>query len=129
MVQGQTDRQQGYYALAERQRPCVSSCSLEETIFIGPSITIRSLVCIQQDQSLQPILSSILTYSSLMLYLRCQLEEAGYEPYRYSCHSLRRGCIPCLCQQHLGDWRSECYQHYIEDDLTLRLFAARGCLL
>ena len=31
---------------------------------------------------------SILTYSSLMLYLRPWLEWADYEPYRYSCHSL-----------------------------------------
>ena len=29
----------------------------------------------------------VLTYSSLMLYPRHWLEQAGYEPYRYSCHS------------------------------------------
>ena len=39
---------------------------------------------------------SVLTYSSLMLYLRCWLEWAGYKPYRYSCHSLHRGRHPML---------------------------------
>ena len=28
----------------------------------------------------------------------------------------------------LGDWRSECYQQYLEDDLALRLSAAGGSL-
>ena len=31
---------------------------------------------------------SVLTYSSLILNLRHWLEQASYEPYRYSCHSL-----------------------------------------
>ena len=34
---------------------------------------------------------SILTYSSLMLYLRHWLEQVGYQPFVYSCHSLQRG--------------------------------------
>ena len=80
---------------------------------------------------------SIFTYSSLMLYLRHLLEKAGYEPYRYSCHSLRRGGASHAfanntladLTKHLGDWRSECYQQYLEDDLALRLSAAGGCLL
>ena len=77
------------------------------------------------------------SYSFLMLYLHHWLERAGYEPYRYSCHSLHRGgashafakntladLIKCL-----GDWRSECYQQYLEDDLALSLSAAGGSLL
>ena len=31
--------------------------------------------------------------------------------------------------KHLGDWRSECYQQYLKDDLALRLSAAGGSLL
>ena len=80
---------------------------------------------------------SILTYSSLMLYLRCWLEQASYEPYRYSCHSLRRGGAshaftkntPAGLIKCLGVWRSECYQQYLEDDLVLRFAAAGGSLL
>ena len=72
-----------------------------------------------------------------MLYLKCWLEWAGYEPYRYSCHSLRRGgtshaftkntlvdLIKCL-----GDWRSKCYQQYLKDDLARKLSAVGGSLL
>ena len=70
---------------------------------------------------------SVLTYSSLMLYLRCWLEQAGYQPFVYSCHSLCRGGASHAFAKntladlikHLGDWRSECYQQYLEDDLAL----------
>ena len=73
---------------------------------------------------------SILTYYSLMLYLRHWLEKAGYEPYRYSCHSLRRGGTshafasntPADLIKFIGD-------SSLEDDLALRFSAARGCLL
>ena len=67
---------------------------------------------------------SVLTYSSL--------ERAGYELYRYSCHSLRRGgtyhAFADLIK-HLGDWQSECYQQYLKDDLALRLSTAGDSLL
>ena len=72
-----------------------------------------------------------------MLYLRRWLERAGYEPYRYSCHSLRRGGASHAFTEntladlikHLGDWRSECYQQYLKDDLALRLLAVGGSWL
>ena len=38
---------------------------------------------------------SVLTYPSLVLYLRKWLKLAGYQPFHYSCHSLR-----CRCASH-----------------------------
>ena len=79
---------------------------------------------------------SLLMYSSLMLYLHHWLECAGYNAYRYSCHSLCQGGTshafakntPADLIKCIGDWGSECYQKYLEDDLTLRLSTAGGSL-
>ena len=79
----------------------------------------------------------VLTYPSLMLYLCHWLEAAGYSAYNYSCHSLCRGGAshaftkntPVDLIKRMGDWRSECHQQYLEDDLALWLSAAMGSLL
>ena len=76
---------------------------------------------------------SVLTYP-LMLYLRKWLELVGYKPFHYSCHNLRRGSashafsrnMPTDLIKKMGDWHSECYQQYLEDDLALCLSAAGG---
>ena len=52
---------------------------------------------------------SLLTYSSLMLDLHCWLEWAGYDAYRYSCHSLHQGSTShafekTLLQTLLSTW-------------------------
>ena len=80
---------------------------------------------------------SVLAYSSLMLYLWHWLEQAGYQPFVYICHSLCRGTTshafakntPVDLIKHLGDWRSECFQQYLKDDLALQISAAGGSLL
>ena len=137
MVQDQTDRKQSYNALAERQRPHVSSCGLEETSFIGASITIRSLVHIKQDQSLQPILPfcpyifffdvvpQTLVGKDRLRTIQIQLflSQEGSTSHAFA-KNTPTDLIKCL-----GDWRSECYRQYLKDDLTLRLSAARGCYL
>ena len=89
------------------------------------------------EKSIQSSRLSVLTYFSLMLYLCHWLENTGYDAYRYSCHSLCQGGVshafakntPVHLIKHMGDWRSECYQQYLEDDLTLRLSATGGSLL
>ena len=43
-------------------------------------------------------------------------------------HAFTRNTLADVIK-HLGDWRSECYQQYLEDDLALRLSAAGGSLL
>ena len=80
---------------------------------------------------------SVLTYPSLMLYLRKCLKLVGYQPFCYSCHSLRCSSasyafsrnMPTDLIKKMGDWHSECYQQYLEDDLALHLSAAGGSML
>lgn len=74
----------------------------------------------------------VLTYASLQHYLKLWVFKAGYKPQRYSCHSLRRGGatfafarkVPSETIQKMGDWASDCYKRYLEEDLTIRLGAA-----
>ena len=76
----------------------------------------------------------VLRCPSLMLYLRKWLELAEYEAFCYSCHSLRQGGISHAFSRNtladliknVGEWCSECYQQYLEDDLALYLSAAGG---
>ena len=80
---------------------------------------------------------SVLTYPSLMLYLRKWLELARYQPFHYSCHSLRCGGVLHAFSRNtltdlikkMGDWCSECYQQYLENDLAPCLSAAGGSML
>ena len=80
---------------------------------------------------------SVLTYPSLMLYLRKWLKLVRYQPFCYSCHSLRcSGALHAFSRnmptdliKKMGDWHSECYQQYLEDDLALCLSAAGGSML
>ena len=71
---------------------------------------------------------SVLTYPSLMLYLRKWLELAGYQPFHYSCHASHAFSrnMPTDLIKKMGDWHSECYQQYLENDLTLHLSAVGG---
>ena len=115
-----------------------------------PVAVLKKLFLLFQAQPHQPLFAfhctkpyshtclSALTCQSLMLYLRKWLELAGYEPFHYSCHSLRWGggafhifsknTLVDLIKK-MGDWCSECYQQYLEDDLVLCLSAAGGSLL
>lgn len=73
-----------------------------------------------------------LTYVTLQYYLKSWLTKAGYKPQRYSCHSLRRGGatfafsrkVPSESIQKMGDWASDCYKKYLEEDLSIRISAA-----
>ena len=77
---------------------------------------------------------SVLTYPSLMLYLRKWFKLVGYQPFCNSCHSLRHSGalhafsrnMPAVLMKEMGDWHSECYQQYLEDDLALCLSAVGG---
>ena len=132
------DRRLNYDATFERQRSCVSCCSFEKKLFLlVPASPSDPLFAFHRTKAYSQSCLSILKYSSLMLYLRHWLEWASYEPYRYSCHSLRREGAshaftkntPADLVKHLGDWRSECYQQYLKDDLALRLSAVGGSFL
>ena len=117
--------------------PACPVATLKKLFLLVPASPSDPLFAFHRTKAYSQSCLSVLTYSSLMLYLRCWLEQAGYEPYRYSCHSLRRGSsshafaknTPADLIKHLGDWWSECYQQYLKDDLALRLSAAWGSLL
>ena len=123
--------------LLKGKGPTCTVAALKKLFLLVPTSPSDPLFAFHRTKVYSQSRLSILTYSSLMLYLRQWLEWAGYEPYKYSCHSLRcRGgafhaffkntladLIKCL-----GDWRSECYQQYLGDDLTLRLSAAGSSL-
>ena len=114
-----------------------------------PVTALKKLFLLVQAQPHQPLFAfhhtkpyshthlSALTNQSLMLYLRKWLELAGYEPFHYSCHSLRHGGVshafsrnmPADLIKMIGDWCSECYQQYLKDDLAICLSAARGSML
>ena len=75
---------------------------------------------------------SILTADTVQSYLRTWLEKAGYRPYDFSMHGLRRGGathaynrrIPLAAIQLMGDWRSDAYKAYLEEDLAKRIGVA-----
>ena len=123
--------------LLKGKGPACPIAGLKKLFLLVPASPLDPLFVFHRTKAYSQSCLSIFTYSSLMLYLRHWLEWAGYEPYRYSCHFLRRGGTshaftkktPADLIKCLGDWRSECYQLYLEDDLALRLSAVGGSLL
>ena len=117
--------------LLKGKGPTCPVAALKKLFLLVPASPSNPLFAFRRTKAYSQSHLSILTYSSLMLYLRHWLEQASYEPYRYSWHSLRRGGTshafakntPADFIKHLADWRSECYQQYLEDDLALRLSA------
>ena len=117
--------------LLKGKSPACPVSALKKLFLLVPALPSDPLFTFHRTKAYSQSRLSVLTYSSLMLYLRHWLEWAGYEPYRYSCHSLQSGGVshafsrntPADLIKHLGDWRSECYQQYLKDDLTLRLSA------
>ena len=123
--------------LLKAKGPACLVSALKKLFLLVPASSSDLLFALHRTEAYSQSRLSVLTYSSLMLYLHHWLEWAGYEPYRYSCHSLCRGGAshaftrntPADLIKCLGDWRSECYQQYLEDDLALRLSVAGGSLL
>ena len=123
--------------LLKGKGPACPVAALKKLFLLVPASPSDPLFVFCRTKAYSQSCLSTLTYSSLMLYLRCWLEWASYEPYRYSCHSLRRGSASHAFAKntmadlikHLGHWRHECYQQYLEDDLALRLSAAGDSLL
>ena len=117
--------------------PASPVAALKKLFLLVPASPSDPLLAFRRTKAYSQSCLSVLTYSSLMLYLRHWLEWAGYKPYRYRGHSLRRGGTshafakntPADLIKCLGDWRNECYQQYLKDYLALRLLAARGSLL
>ena len=66
-----------------------------------------------------------------MVNMRSWLEKIGENSKKFSTHSLRRGAttaafklnMPETTIQRMGDWSSQCYKLYIEDDMTSRVKA------
>ena len=66
--------------------------------------------------------------NDLQDYLRSLVSRIGLDPSKFSCHSLRRGgatsanTAGCSSMQikSFGDWKSDCFQLYVEADLDSR---------
>ena len=84
---------------------------------------------------------SVLTYETVTSYLKQWLDQAGFKGRRFTMHGLRRGGatnaynmrIPEHAIQLLGDWRSDAYKNYLEEDLSKRIATAAdlnaiGCI-
>ena len=72
-----------------------------------------------------------ITYRDLMVTMRRWLDIVGQNSKKFSSHSLRRGAtttafkanVPDVDIQRMGDWSSQCYRLYIEDDMPSRVKA------
>ena len=76
-----------------------------------------------------------LTYSKFLTKLKGFLATLGFNPAGYSGHSFRRGgaslalnsChVPVELIKLQGDWRSDCYQRYLEPSMDLKLKVGTG---
>ena len=73
--------------LKDKSSPCPVS-ALKKLFTLVPASPSDPLFTFHRTKAYSQSRLFVLTYSSLLLYLRHWLEWAGYEPYRYSCHSL-----------------------------------------
>ena len=72
-----------------------------------------------------------ITYRDLMVNIRKWVKKLGKDPSAFSSHSLRRGAstvankrqIDAATLKQMGQWRSDCYQRYIDVDLGSRIEA------
>ena len=74
--------------LLKGKSPACPVSALKKLFLLVPASQSDPLFAFHRTKAYSKSRLSVLTNSSLMLYLRCWLEWAGYEPYRYSCHSL-----------------------------------------
>ena len=65
------------------------------------------------------------TYSMFISRLKAGLGRAGVDPDNYAGHSLRRGgaSFALACK---GDWKSDCYQRYLDPDIQTKFFVAKA---
>lgn len=72
------------------------------------------------------------SYQSFMARLKSVLSEVGVNPKDYAGHSLRRGGASCALSCNIpadliklqGDWKSDCYQSYLEPDFPTKFTLA-----
>ena len=74
--------------LLKGKEPACPVSALKKLILLVPASPSDPLFVFHRTKAYSQSRLSVLTYSSLMLYLRHWLEWAGYEPYRYTCDSL-----------------------------------------
>ena len=86
--------------LLKGKGPACPVAALKKLFLLVPASPSDPLFAFCRTKAYSQSCLSILTYSSLMLYLRCCLEWASYEPYRYSCHLSEEGQISCFRQEH-----------------------------
>lgn len=75
-----------------------------------------------------------LSYRGFLSHLKSTLKRLGIDSSKYAGHSFRRGGVSYGLAQHLpvdllklqGDWRSDCYQRYLEPDLETKFMVARA---
>ena len=73
--------------LLKSKSPACPVSALKKLFLLVPASPSDPLFTFHRTKAYNQSRLSVLTYSSLMLYLRYWLEWAGYKPYRYSCHS------------------------------------------
>ena len=73
--------------LLKSKSPACPVSALKKLFLLVPASPSDPLFTFHRTKAYNQSRLSVLTYSSLMLYLRHWLEWAGYKPYRYSCHS------------------------------------------
>ena len=74
------------------------------------------------------------TYSMFISRLKTCLGRAGVDSDNYAGHSLRRGgasfALACNVPGDLiklqGDWKSDCYQRYLDPDIQTKFFVAKA---
>ncbi len=99
-----------------------------------PATPLKTLFELTTDHSLlEPLFSvkrsSPLMYASFTTKFRSLIAATGLDPSKYSGHSFRRGGaswarqIGCSDEeiQTLGDWRSDAFKRYYDDDISRRI--------
>ncbi len=75
-----------------------------------------------------------ITYPALNRFIKHKVALLGYDPSRFSSHSIRRGACSymaeCNIRQELirtvGTWKSDCYMRYIDWAMKSRVEAAQA---
>ena len=104
--------------LSKSKNPACPVTALKKLFLAVQSHPQQPLFAFQHTKPYTHSHLSVPTHPSLMLYLIKWLKLAGYQPFHYSCHSLRcRGAshdfsrnMPTDLIKKMGDWCSECYQ-------------------
>ena len=88
--------------LLKGKGPACPVAALKKLFLMVSALPSDPLLTFHRTKAYSQSRLSILTYSSLMLCLQHWLEQVGYQPFVYSCHSLCSSSASCFCKKHPG---------------------------